>query len=120
MKARYRLLLAAGLIVFGAVRLPALEPATGRHTQNVVLVTTDGLRWQELFRGADPELMNAEAGGVEDLDRLEAAYGRGDAQDRREALMPFFWLRGPTPRGMLTPGTRPTRRPGWRRRSPAM
>ena len=91
MKARYWLLLAAGLIVFGAVRLPASEPATERHTQNVVLVTTDGLRWQELFRGADPELMNAEAGGVEDLDRLEAAYGRGEAQDRRAALMPFFW-----------------------------
>ena len=30
----------------------------GLKTRNIILVTTDGLRWQEVFGGADPALMN--------------------------------------------------------------
>ena len=37
---------------FSASRPP--RPATDRKTENVILVTTDGLRWQEVFDGADP------------------------------------------------------------------
>ena len=50
------------------------EPRDGaatkkNRTRNILLVTTDGLRWQEVFRGADPALMNKENGGVEDTKR---------------------------------------------------
>lgn len=58
---------------------------------NVVLVLLDGIRWQEVFRGADPELMNKEAGGVTDVDGLKARFWREDKEERREALMPFLW-----------------------------
>jgi hypothetical protein len=59
--------------------------------RNVILVTTDGLRWQDLFRGADPALMNAKPGGVADLAALKKAFERDTPEARREALMPFFW-----------------------------
>jgi len=31
-------------------------------TRNVVLIVSDGLRWQEIFTGGDPALMDSEAG----------------------------------------------------------
>src|SRR5262249_1202295 len=53
--------------------------------------TTDGLRWQEVFGGADEALMNKERGGVQNLDRLRKDYWRETPEARREALLPFTW-----------------------------
>jgi hypothetical protein len=36
-------------------------------TKNVVLITTDGLRWQEVFTGAEKELISKQHGGVADV-----------------------------------------------------
>jgi hypothetical protein len=60
-------------------------------TRNVILVMTDGLRWQEVFRGADAALMNKENGAVSDPGALKKVYWRDTPQARREALMPFLW-----------------------------
>jgi len=66
--------------------------ATAGEVQNVVLVTVDGLRTQELFGGLDLEILRSELG-----DRpLEAspAYRRfwaDSPEERREMLLPFFW-----------------------------
>lgn len=59
-------------------------------TRNVILVMSDGLRWQELFTGADERLMNKE-NGVDDAATLREAYWRETPEARREALMPFVW-----------------------------
>ena len=77
-----------GLISLGV--LPGHAAEQGR-TENVILITTDGLRWQEVFSGADPELMNKEQGGVANTNALAKAYWRETPEARREALMPFFW-----------------------------
>lgn len=69
----------------------AVEAAAGRQTQNVILITLDGLRWQELFGGADERLMHKDYGGVRELDTLKARFWRDSPADRRETLMPFFW-----------------------------
>ena len=66
------------------------EPA-GRATENVILLMTDGLRWQEVFTGAEEVLMTKEPGGVKDVDRLKKAFWRDTPEARREALMPFLW-----------------------------
>ena len=78
-----------------AAALTAQSPA-----ENVVLVTIDGLRWQEVFSGADNELMNKDKGGVKDLLRARRLFWRGSPQARRELLMPFFW-RKLVPAGQL-------------------
>jgi hypothetical protein len=62
-----------------------------RDTQYVILLTSDGLRWQELFTGADQRLIDAEAGGVKQPDELRKRYWHDDAKVRRQRLMPFFW-----------------------------
>jgi hypothetical protein len=59
--------------------------------RNVVLIVADGLRWQEVFSGAEEALMGRESGGVEDAEALRAAFWRDSPQDRRRALLPFFW-----------------------------
>ena len=74
--------------------LPMVHGATeqtARKTRNVILITTDGLRCQELFTGAAAELLNKEIGGVENTNALRQAFWRETPEARREALMPFFW-----------------------------
>ncbi len=61
------------------------------HAQrNVLLVTLDGLRWQEVFSGADERLVD-DGGGVKDVAATSERFLRPTAQARREALMPFLW-----------------------------
>lgn len=67
------------------------EPAPARSTTHVILVTLDGLRWQDVFTGADNRMMNKDRGGVADLLALRRRFWRGEPEARREALMPFLW-----------------------------
>jgi len=62
-----------------------------RKTENIILVMTDGLRWQEVFRGAEGDLLNKKYGKVPDEENLKKDYWRQDSADRRLALMPFLW-----------------------------
>ncbi|WP_422349845.1 phosphoglyceromutase [Flagellimonas sp.] len=58
----------------------------------VILITLDGLRWQELFTGAD-SLLIANKEYVHDTTQLKKTFWRAHAKERREALMPFFWTK---------------------------
>jgi hypothetical protein len=60
-------------------------------TENVVVIVTDGLRWQEVFRGAETALVSDKPGGVEDVAATKAAFWRQTPKERREALLPFLW-----------------------------
>ena len=61
-------------------------------TRNVVLLVSDGLRWQEVFTGADPLLLNEKNGGIWDKeDELRRRFWRENVSERRAALMPFLW-----------------------------
>ncbi|MEJ5366771.1 MAG: alkaline phosphatase family protein [Bryobacteraceae bacterium] len=62
-----------------------------RRTRNVVVLMTDGLRHQEVFAGADASLIDRKTGGVADPDRLRREFWRGTPEERRAALLPFFW-----------------------------
>ena len=58
----------------------ASEPA--RKAENVIVVTLDGFRWQELFGGADESFIDAKQGGVQRRCRAEEAI---PARDTAEA-----------------------------------
>jgi hypothetical protein len=54
--------------------------ATPPKTHNVVLIVSDGVRWQEVFTGADPTLMNAKNGGIWDKEQdLRREFWRANA-----------------------------------------
>ena len=66
--------------------------AAGDHrTRNVLVVTLDGLRWQELFSGYAAELSTKESGGVGSPDALARRFDAPTPEGRREALLPFLW-----------------------------
>ena len=70
----------------------ASPAAPALHTRNVVLIVSDGLRWQEIFTGADPTLLNEKYGGIwEDEAQLRREFWRADVNERRKALFPFLW-----------------------------
>jgi arylsulfatase A-like enzyme len=60
------------------------------HTRNVVLIVSDGLRWQEVFGGAADSLIDKRQ-GVEDTAAMRRLFGGRPADEARLALMPFFW-----------------------------
>jgi len=68
------------------------EGAAPHKTRNVVLIVSDGLRWQEMFTGADPLLLNEKNGGIWDKEAdLRRTFWRDDVNERRKALFPFIW-----------------------------
>ncbi|OLD62948.1 MAG: hypothetical protein AUI47_10725, partial [Acidobacteria bacterium 13_1_40CM_2_68_5] len=73
----------------------APAPAAGpRRTKNVILITLDGLRIQELFGGMDPLLAGKRVqkkSGIYDLDRARQRFWRDTPGERRAALLPYFW-----------------------------
>jgi len=88
-----RLLLA--YLLSTALGLTAATPAHAQsapHTRNVVLIVSDGLRWQEVFTGADHALLNEAQGGIWDKEKdLRQEFWREDAGERRRALLHFLW-----------------------------
>jgi hypothetical protein len=58
--------------------------------ENLIIITTDGFRWQELFTGADSLLINHD-GFTPDKETIKALYWAGTPHERRKKLMPFFW-----------------------------
>lgn len=73
--------------------LSGLVAVAAPKTRNVILVTIDGLRWQEVYRGADAAMMDKEAGGVpgDALEALRTDFLADSPEERRRRLMPFFW-----------------------------
>jgi hypothetical protein len=89
---RLSLLVFAGLAENGVSRgARPLDPPL--KTKHVVFVMTDGLRWEEVFRGAERLLMSKTPGGVKDgnFQPLKREFDRPTAEGRREALFPFLW-----------------------------
>jgi len=88
-----RVALGALLSALLALSVPAMaDPPSALKTHNVVLIVSDGLRWQEIFTGADPTLLNETNGGIWDKEAdLRREFWRDDPVERRRALLPFLW-----------------------------
>ncbi|HSZ86097.1 MAG TPA: hypothetical protein VK787_08710 [Puia sp.] len=64
--------------------------AQKKQTENIIIVTLDGLRWQELFTGADSVLMiNTEY--TRNPQRVKDKYWAATPAERRRKLFPFIW-----------------------------
>lgn len=64
--------------------------SNGQRPSNLLIVTIDGFRWQELFTGADASLIQNET-YTADPDLMKMLYWAEDENERRQKLMPFFW-----------------------------
>ena len=79
-----RLFLALSLLVI-------ISEVSFSQTKNLVIVTTDGFRWQEMFRGADSaKIFPKRWFGMDSALKIQMYWGK-DQVLRREKLLPFFW-----------------------------
>lgn len=78
------------IITISMMLVSILSYAQQNKTENVILITLDGFRWQELFNGADKELINNKE-YAPDTAELKKKYWRETSEERRKVLMPFFW-----------------------------
>ena len=81
----------AGLALPAVMTGPADAGEAGLSVRNVILVTMDGLRWQELFGGLDEIMMGDADNGTKNPDELLRRFAADTPEQRRERLMPFFW-----------------------------
>ena len=87
-----RAVLAALLVAFILPPAARAQASPALKTRNVVLIVSDGLRWQEVFTGADPLLLNEKNGGIWEKEaQLKREFWRADVNERRKALFPFLW-----------------------------
>ncbi|MGA7590435.1 MAG: hypothetical protein WBW02_07975, partial [Candidatus Sulfotelmatobacter sp.] len=88
MKGKLRMVIAFLVLLLGFSARPALAQL---KTRNVVLIVSDGLRWQEVFTGADPNLLNEKHGGIwATPEQLRHDYWNDDPAERRKMLFPFL------------------------------
>jgi arylsulfatase A-like enzyme len=75
------------------VLLAVIISATGiaQSSQNIIVITTDGLRWQELFKGMDSAIANNKKFNQGDSAYIYKNYWASSEEERRKKLMPFFW-----------------------------
>ncbi|MDD2305127.1 MAG: alkaline phosphatase family protein [Prolixibacteraceae bacterium] len=59
-------------------------------TENIILVTLDGLRWQEIFGGADSTLLKNK-NYTKNYDGTSASFWNNNLEVRRRKLFPFIW-----------------------------
>ncbi|WP_299084156.1 alkaline phosphatase family protein [uncultured Paraglaciecola sp.] len=63
---------------------------TSKAADNLLLVSIDGLRWQEVFQGYQNDVLNLEA-FKDQKTGLEQQFHGSNAALKRQKLMPFLW-----------------------------
>ncbi|MEO6870273.1 MAG: hypothetical protein ABI168_11545 [Ginsengibacter sp.] len=62
-----------------------------QKTKNIIIITTDGFRWQEVFGGMDSAIANMKKFNQDDSVLIFKKYWDNDANIRRKKLLPFLW-----------------------------
>ena len=59
-------------------------------TENIVIVTLDGMRWQEVFGGADSSILR-NSKYTKDFEGTSQKFWSANLEERRKKLFPFLW-----------------------------
>ena len=59
--------------------------------ENIIIITTDGFRWQEVFKGMDSAIANDKKFNQRDSTYIFDKYWAASENERRQKLLPFFW-----------------------------
>ncbi len=80
-------------LILGVVSTCLCAAAAEPKSRNVIFVSIDGVRWQDVFRGAEDALLSKENGGIAPaaLTGVRRKYWREIPEERRQVLMPFVW-----------------------------
>lgn len=64
--------------------------AQTKKSENIVVITMDGLRWQEIFGGAD-SVLTYDTTAPYSIRYVQNRFWAPTSAERRKKLMPFFW-----------------------------
>lgn len=78
------------LLIFPLLLITLFSTAQDKD-QKVIIITTDGLRWQEVFKGMDSSIATDKKFNQGDSIGIFKKYWDKSYQGRRQKLMPFFW-----------------------------
>jgi hypothetical protein len=62
-----------------------------QKAEHIIIITTDGFRWQELFTGMDSAIANNKKFNQDDSAAIFKKYWAADPITRRKKLLPFLW-----------------------------
>ena len=62
-----------------------------QKTENIIIITTDGFRWQEIFGGMDSSIAVNSDYNQGDSDYILKKYWANNIEERRIKLLPFLW-----------------------------
>ena len=62
-----------------------------QKAENIIIITTDGFRWQEVFKGMDSAIANNSKFNQRDSNYIFKNYWDNNEQERRKKLFPFLW-----------------------------
>jgi hypothetical protein len=68
-----------------------IQTASAQAAENIIIITTDGLRWQEVFGGMDSAIANNKKFNQDDSAGIYKKYWAADPVLRRNKLFPFLW-----------------------------
>lgn len=77
-------------LIITALAIASILGVHAQKTENIVVVTMDGLRWQEVFGGAD-SLLSFAKDVPYSTSYVQQHFWASTANERRQKLMPFFW-----------------------------
>lgn len=65
--------------------------AISQKVENIIIITTDGFRWQEVYKGMDSSIANNSKFNQGSGNEIFEKYWSDDLTERRKKLMPFLW-----------------------------
>lgn len=73
------------------VFLFSIQFVRAQKVENIIIVTTDGFRWQEVYGGMDSAIANNGKFNEGDSAYLFKKYWADNKDERRKKLLPFLW-----------------------------
>ena len=65
--------------------------AFSQTAENIIIITTDGFRWQEVFTGMDSSIANNKKFNQDDSAGIFKKYWAANPAERRKKIFPFLW-----------------------------
>jgi hypothetical protein len=79
------------LLLLACLFSASLSAQNAPKIENLLVVTLDGMRWQEVFGGMDPVLARHKDFNQGDSAEIYQKYWAPDPETRRAKLFPFLW-----------------------------
>ncbi len=83
-------ILGLGFIAIGCTNNQTKTESPAR-IKNLIIITTDGFRWQDVFKGMDTAIALNKKYNQGDSAYLFQNYWSDDVNERRKKLLPFLW-----------------------------